>query len=109
MLMGLDGCRGGWFAVILAEDGRWELGLFPDISTAWASCRDSSLILIDIPIGLKEDGIERQCDREARRLLGKRHPSVFPVPCRQAVYAETYRAACDINEQRTGRRLSKQT
>ena len=61
-----------------------------------------------MPIGLSEN-TPRECDRAVRRLLGKRASSVFPVPCREALFATDYISACDINASVTGRRLSKQT
>jgi predicted RNase H-like nuclease len=111
MYVGADGCKAGWFAVILTEDGNWDIDVFSDVSNLLNKIDDSSLILIDIPIGLIERGAqERQCDIEARRLLGaKRASSVFPAPCRSSIYGETYKEASDINEQMTGRRLSRQT
>ena len=33
---------------------------------------------------------------------------MFNCPTRKAVYAETYQEACDINEKKTGKRISKQ-
>ncbi len=42
-------------------------------------------------------------------LSPKRISSVFPVPCRSAVYAESYEKASEINKQMTGRGLSVQT
>ncbi|MGO9120784.1 MAG: DUF429 domain-containing protein [Desulfomonilaceae bacterium] len=109
MIVGLDGCKGGWIAVMITDSGEWEVKLFLSIADVWNYYQDSFLILIDIPIGLKLGGTERRCDLEARKLLGKRHSSVFPVPCRGAIYTESYGEACAINEQQTGRRLSKQT
>lgn len=110
MSRGIDGCSGGWFGIEITEDGHpWRLGLFPDIAAVEAVWGNSDSIWIDIPIGLRDEGPERNCDLGARRLLGIRRSSVFPVPCRPAVYTPNYEAACDINEQHTGRRLSKQT
>lgn len=109
MEVGVDGCRGAWLAVKLTPDGQWELGLFPNIMALWADCGGSASVRIDIPIGLRDQGPERECDLEARRLLGIRRSSVFPVPCRSAVYAQNYEVACDVNQQQTGRRLSMQT
>lgn len=67
--------------------------------------------MIDIPIGLrKEERNERKCDLEARKLLGaKRGSSVFPVPCRDAVYCDNYQTANTVNKLKVGRGLSKQT
>lgn len=110
MIVGVDACKGGWVAVILTKNYHYKVELFTNIGEMWHRCSAASLILIDVPIGLKQSGIERLCDLEARRLLGApRSSSVFPVPCRPAVYTLCYNAASDINEQQTGRKLSKQT
>ena len=108
---GADGCRAGWFAIALTMNGQWQTEVFPDIAELWEKYQKASLILVDIPIGLKEKGAEeRRCDKDARKLLGPpRATSVFRVPCRKAVYAATYEEASAINFQITERRLSRQT
>lgn len=110
MYVGVDGCRVGWFVVSLTEGVNWEVNIFRDIHNLWNCYKDANLILIDIPIGLVEKGNnERSCDKEARKLLGrKRGASVFPVPCRDAVYEDVEHAS-DINNKLTGRKLSRQT
>jgi len=111
MYVGVDGCPAGWFAVLLDDEGDWQVRVFGDIRALWRECRDAELILIDIPIGLRERGKEeRLCDREARDILKpvKRYSTVFPAPCRSALMASSYREACSINRARTGRALSKQ-
>lgn len=108
--VGVDGCKAGWFSVMLSDNNYWGIDIFPDIKALWDNYRDSSLILLDIPIGLRENSnTERLCDLEARKLLGKRRSSVFTVPCRQAVYMDSYEEACDINKKLTRRGLSVQT
>lgn len=111
MFVGADGCKAGWFTVRFTESGDWKVDIFPDASTLWSEYSNASVILLDIPIGLRERGYEeRKCDRKARQILGpERAFSVFPVPCRSAIYAESYEKASDINKQMTGRRLSLQT
>ena len=107
MFVGIDGCRAGWFAIGLEATGNWQINIFPDVSSLWNHHRRATLILIDIPIGLKTEGkTERRCDPEARKLLGPRRSSVFPAPCRGAIYARSYQEACDINQRLTGKRLS---
>jgi predicted RNase H-like nuclease len=108
---GADGCRAGWFVIALNKNGQWQTEVFPNISALWERYREASLILIDVPIGLKEKGAEeRRCDKEARRILGPpRASSVFRVPCRQAVYAMIYEEAIQMNERQTGTRLSPMT
>ena len=108
--IGADTCRAGWFAVSLTEGTDYEVNVFPDIFSLWNQCRNATLILLDIPIGLRENGFEeRSCDKKARKLLGpKRGCSVFPAPCRSAIGADTYEDGSEINEKMTGRKLSKQ-
>ena len=128
VFVGVDGCSAGWFAVFLAESDSdecdrgnctlekysWEPGVFPEFSALWDFLKSNyetyePLILIDIPIGLKSGGSgERLSDLGARKILKTRKSSIFPVPCREAVYAETYGQACEINEKLTGKRISKQ-
>ncbi|HIE12722.1 MAG TPA: DUF429 domain-containing protein [Desulfotomaculum sp.] len=110
--VGVDGCkRECWAAVILGVEDSAEVRVFRDIFALWQACRSASLILVDIPIGLRDFGNqERLCDKEARKKLGrKRGRSVFPAPCRAALKAGTYEEASEINRQRTGRKLPKQT
>ncbi len=107
--IGVDGCRKGWLAVILKQQGGWEVGLYQDIFSLWNRWKNAKLILIDIPIGFRDNGRkERTCDLGARKLLGlKRGSSVFPVPCRAAVYTDSALASA-VNKELTERGLSRQ-
>jgi predicted RNase H-like nuclease len=111
MYVGVDGCKNGWIIVELTDDDNWKVDIFPDIASLWNECKRASLILIDMPIGLRESGFEeRQCDKKAREMLGpKRASTVFPAPCRGALDASSYEQACQINKRMTGRKLSLQT
>jgi predicted RNase H-like nuclease len=105
--VGIDGCRGGWIAVALDAAWRpdWHLARTVDeVLARWPSAR----CLIDIPIGLP-DAVPRAVEREARRRLGRpRASSVFPVPCRAAVYAADYETACRVNREVLGSAISRQ-
>lgn len=112
--VGADGCKVGWFTVILSSDNDWEIEVYPDVYSLWYNLLDnyekSSSILLDIPIGLREHkSKERLCDLEARKLLGPRRASVFPAPCRQAIYIDSYEKASQVNKWVTNRGLSLQT
>ena len=97
MFVGVDGCRAGWLAIALETEGSWQVNTFPDVSSLWDHHRDASLILIDIPIGLKAEGrTERRCDPVARKLIGPRRSSLFPAPCREAIYARSYQEALSL-------------
>jgi predicted RNase H-like nuclease len=106
--VGVDACRKGWFAVALDRKGNWNIGMFKTIDDLWNAFHNASLILIDIPIGLPDSG-KRRCDTETRKILNRRASCVFPVPCRQALHARTYRQACRINQQVLGVKLTIQT
>lgn len=109
-IVGVDGCKAGWISISI-EDENWEVKLFSNIEDVWCHYRTASVILIDVPIGLKETGNkERLCDLEARKILrGHRASSVFPVPCRSAMYADNYEEANIIKKNNVARGLSKQS
>ena len=107
---GVDGCRKGWFYFALVPGGEPQWGVVEEVADLVAEVDDSDRIFIDIPIGLPTGGEGRLCDREARRKLAPhRTSSVFPVPVRSALTAETYEEASEKNWKASGKRLSKQT
>ena len=99
--VGVDGCKGGWFAIRLEDDKPSSVEVFCNIKELWKKWNDASLILIDIPIGLSD--AKRQCDSDARKALGSRHSTVFTPPCREAVQVPCYSEASDCNCKVTGR------
>jgi predicted RNase H-like nuclease len=107
-VVGVDGCRGGWFAVALGSNRNWAIDVYKTIGELWNVMNSPSTMFIDIPIGLP-DSNRRICDVQARKLLGRRASSVFAVPCRRALQAKSYRHACRINKQAAGIKLSIQT
>ncbi len=92
MIAGVDGFRGRWIAALDPGKGNTKLELIESFQTILGR-EDLSLIVIDVPIGLLHAG-ERECDRAARKLIGKRRSSVFPAPIRAMLDAETYEEAC---------------
>jgi predicted RNase H-like nuclease len=108
--IGIDGCKGGWF-FFCSDDGAWRFGVEESIADILSDVQGGAQVLVDIPIGLKERGkTERECDLAARELLRpKRHSSVFPAPCRQALNMDNYESASEKNLKVTGRKLSRQT
>lgn len=108
---GIDGCKAGWFCVLLDTRGNWSYRLLEHAHALGELVADCATALIDIPIGLPDTAPgERQCDREARRLLGRgRGSSVFPAPLRQVLAAASYPEALQCSREAGGRGLSKQT
>lgn len=94
---GVDGCPGGWAVVAVAAAGP------PAPRVFFAEALDAlvatgATIAVDIPIGLPDEtvGSGRPAEQAARPFLGPRQSSVFSIPGRAAVYAETYEEACRL-------------
>ncbi len=90
VVIGVDGCRGGWLAVI-AADGGLIIRKCPTFLELAESYPDA-IMVIDVPIGLFEEPPPggRDCDQLARKLLGARWPSVFSPPARRYLAAERF-------------------
>jgi predicted RNase H-like nuclease len=106
--VGVDACKKGWFAVALDRQGIQDIGIFKNIGALWRIFQNAAVILIDMPIGLPYEK-KRRCDTETRKILNRRASCVFPVPCREALHARTYRQACQINQHVLGVKLTIQT
>tara|TARA_R110002074_G_scaffold399047_1_gene591706 strand:+ start:5855 stop:6874 length:1020 start_codon:yes stop_codon:yes gene_type:complete len=106
---GVDGCRGGWFYVCLA-DGKLSGGTVSRVEGLLEKATLADVVFVDIPIGLREASPGgRQCDTEARRLLGPRASSVFNAPIRGILRLPDYQEANTTSRQLTGKGISKQT
>jgi predicted RNase H-like nuclease len=108
--VGIDGCRSGWFCVVLDARGNSSFCVAPDGQAVGELAAAADSVLIDIPIGLPDSGPDgRLCDLRARQLLGRgRAASVFSAPARGTLAAISYPHALELNRQATGRGLSKQ-
>ncbi len=104
---GVDGCRAGW--VVAVADGRTVdvsvVAAFADVLDLLDAGIDA--IAVDIPIGLPEAG-PRQCDIDARKLLGPRRSTVFPAPPRALLHERNYPTALQTKRALDGQGLSKQ-
>lgn len=111
----MDGCRGGWFAVVRRLDypETAKAVFLPTFDAVLNLVPSPGVIAVDIPIGLPErSGIGgRQADIEARANLGARQSAVFAVPARSAIMEHDYRAACTaaVLASDPPRKVSKQT
>jgi predicted RNase H-like nuclease/predicted enzyme related to lactoylglutathione lyase len=103
---GVDLAGGGLAVVVLEEDRVVEA--FRCEEFADALLVDASVVAIDIPIGIPEEG-ERPADEAARRFVGPRASSVFSTPTRQVLEAGTYEEARRVARQATGQSISAQS
>jgi predicted RNase H-like nuclease len=106
---GVDGCRTGWVVVLENQQTRDItcrcVGSFSEILRL---PERPHVISIDIPIGLLTAATRggRQCDRDARKLLGyPRASSVFSPPVRAALSAESYEQAAKRNRSSSPERI----
>jgi predicted RNase H-like nuclease len=95
LAVGVDACRGGWVAVLLA-DGAWAAARaaerLDEIAAAWPA---AAAIGVDMPLGLLARGW-RQADDLAAARLGRQRSRVFRVPPRPAMAPATHRAAVAV-------------
>lgn len=91
VLVGVDGCKAGWIAVRRASGSALSVEVFASFAALLASLPDGAVIAVDMPIGLPELSSKGGRGPEAlvRPLLGARQSSVFSIPSRAALYADT--------------------
>ncbi|MBQ9612169.1 MAG: SDR family oxidoreductase [Lachnospiraceae bacterium] len=106
--LGVDGCRGGWVAAILSN-GILSLERFDTIRSLVKAYPEFDAFLIDMVIGLRSNSMQIRPDDLARKALKGHSSTVFPTPCRQAVYAETEEDKKKANIVTLGKSLPKQT
>lgn len=92
IVIGVDGCRGGWIAV------RWARTVTHHLCRSFAEvlAMDAAVIAVDMPIGFPQHS-GREAERLTRARLGDRQSSVFAVPSRAAVMCTDYAEACRAN------------
>jgi predicted RNase H-like nuclease len=89
-LAGVDGCKAGWIAVHRKLDKPPSVSVFPSFQALLDALPDAT-IAVDMPIGLPDFSSRGGRGPEAlvRPLLGARQSSVFAIPSRAALYADT--------------------
>lgn len=113
MYIGIDGCPGGWLAIVLDAAGNWRVDMAERLSVLLSAEVSLTSCLIDMPIGLPGatdtagSGV-RTCDSLARKQLGRRHASVFSPPVREVLDCSAYARANDKSRRLTGRGISRQ-
>jgi predicted RNase H-like nuclease len=108
LVVGVDGCPGGWVAVVFDLETRALTprfhGSFQQLLGAY---QDAAAIGVDIPIGLSE-GAPRACDIEARKVLLHRRSAVFPAPDPRVLFEPTYQDATAQSLALSGKGISQQ-
>ena len=104
ILAGVDGCKFGWVCITKdLENGTLKSMIFKSAAELFDQTPTPAVFAIDIPIGLTDSG-PRQCDIQARRLLGaRRGTSVFPAPIRPVLNVANREEADKIHRSIDGR------
>ena len=106
--LGIDGCRAGWIAISLDDEGAgyWLLESDEELKEYFETY---DRIFIDVPIGLEDEKYVRECDDLLRDQLGPDYQaSVFNPPIRPALHAPTYAEASMTSFEITEKKISIQ-
>jgi predicted RNase H-like nuclease len=100
LVAGADGCQPGWAVVLKDVAGVRppELLVLDKIQKLLTDPRLPGFIAVDMPIGLPDQvgAGGRGPENELRAQLGDRRSSVFSIPARDAIYADSFAAACQV-------------
>jgi threonine dehydratase len=106
LVAGADGCRAGW-VVVLSAGSAVTIRVVPRFTGVLDLAAHARVLGVDMPIGLLDRATPggRECDRQARRLLGRRACCVFTPPVRPALRARVYARALAANRASSAARL----
>ncbi len=108
-MLGVDACKAGWIGIALSDTqvAAYTAARIDELVAAVSADGPVEVVAIDIPIGLP-DASPRQADELARAAVGRRWPSVFKTPVREALQAPDHASAIAINHRLTGAGVSAQ-
>ncbi len=106
-VVGVDGCKDGWIAVV-NRGGEISANYLERIDELGDVVEDAEVIAIDIPIGLLAEGA-RRADMEGRRELARRQSTLYVVAVRAALEAPSHEEATRISKATSGFGISRQS
>ena len=108
-VLGVDACRAGWVGIALSSgDPRpYAAPTIRELTEQATADGPLGVVAIDIPVGLADSG-RRRSDQLARAALGRRWPSLFMTPVREAVQAGDFPAALAASRRLAGEGISRQ-
>ena len=108
LYIGVDGCKGGWIAAVL-DHADFRVEKYDSIETFVNRYPKFDAFLIDMAIELCDRDDQHRPDKAAKEELKSKASSVFPVPCRQAVYETTEEKQKEANKCVLEKSLAKQS
>jgi len=110
LIIGIDGCKSGWFSVWENQDGNIKSSIFTNLNELKNFFKNESRLIlgIDMPVVLSEV-IPRQADQLARKLLSKKASSVFTAPTPEMLNQPNYEKASLVSKRLFGKSMSLQS
>lgn len=110
LIIGIDGCRAGWFAVWHDHEKVIQSKVFRYASDLITHFKTNKPIIIgiDMPVVLS-DSIPREADQLARKLLGKKSSSIFTAPTPGMLRQTSYEDATKFSKENYGKSISIQS
>jgi predicted RNase H-like nuclease len=109
-IIGIDGCKSGWFSVWQNPDDSIQSSIFSTLNHLKDFFNDEAhlIIGIDMPVVLS-DFIPREADQLARKLLSKKASSVFTAPTPEMLEQPNYERASYVSKRLFGKSMSLQS
>lgn len=110
LVIGIDGCKSGWFTVWQNQDETIETAIFKSLNNLKDFFIGSNQLIIgiDMPVILSEV-MPREADQLARKLLSKKASSVFTAPTPEMLDQPNYEKASLISKRLIGKSMSLQS
>jgi len=110
LVIGIDGCKSGWFTVWQNHDETIETAIFQSLNNLkdFFTEPNQLIIGIDMPVILSEV-MPREADQLARKLLSKKASSIFTAPTPEMLYQPSYEKASLISKKLIGKSMSLQS
>lgn len=110
LIIGIDGCKSGWFSVWEDQDENIQSSIFKSLNELKNFFKNENhlIIGIDMPVILSEV-IPRQADQLARKLLSKKASSVFTAPTPEMLEQPNYEKASLVSKRLFGKSMSLQS
>jgi predicted RNase H-like nuclease len=110
LIIGIDGCKSGWFSVWENQDETIHSSIFSNLKELKNFFKNENqfIIGIDVPVVLSEV-IPRQADQLARKLLSKKASSIFTAPTPEMLDQPDYEKASSVSKRLFGKSMSLQS
>ncbi|MFL2667810.1 MAG: DUF429 domain-containing protein [Burkholderiales bacterium] len=109
VIVGIDGCKSGWFVIWEESDNTLRSCVIPQLKMLRDMISFRHLTIgIDIPVVLSDE-IPRAADQLARKQLGKKSSTIFTAPTPGILKQTNYEQACHVSKNQFGKSISIQS